>query len=260
MNPFKLIHSLVNDLESLFRYLSMEIPKVEKGISSVDDFKNTLQDIENSMISILPMYNYYSYVIMTTRHILGPMLMSAHKELFENENLQKFLGIERMEFVPSDKVRALYFHKESGIANMLFKLLWYSFVPKEQVINDFKVFVNRFLQSINLTIENARGEKEYFLTRCKIVDIASNLSASVRICRYPADRYRFILYERGFNISELFEDKTVNYILFLDPSFIIRVDNYNDRFHLEALESLWERVIEWGSEISPSKLLGDNPR
>ncbi|BFH72085.1 hypothetical protein SJAV_00290 [Sulfurisphaera javensis] len=103
----------------------MEIPKVERGISSVDDFKNALQDLEKSVISILPMYNYYSYVIMTTRHVLGPMLMSAHKELFENVLLQKFLDIRRMEIVPSDKRIAIYFHNKNGIADILFKLLWY---------------------------------------------------------------------------------------------------------------------------------------
>ncbi|BFH72084.1 hypothetical protein SJAV_00280 [Sulfurisphaera javensis] len=123
------------------------------------------------------------------------------------------------------------------------------FVPKEQVVNDFKVFINRFLKQIDLTIDDIMDACEKY---DKYVHIDSNLNASVDMFRIyiNTNRNTYVesFYKREYTVSELF--KLVNYILFLDPSLDISVGKNG----LSAKESLWE-IIKWRSGAVISKSL-----
>ncbi|ARM76960.1 hypothetical protein [Acidianus manzaensis] len=241
-----IIHSLVNDLEALFTKLGLVIPSVE-DITNAEQFKNIIQNLENNMISILPIYNYYSFVITTTRHVLGTMLEVQYPEIFNDESLQKFLGLEKIPIYPQEKNSSIYIHKQNETADILFRTIWYSIVPQLQVKINYIDFMNSILKSNNLVV----GELED--SRFKKIEIKGQ-DAHVLISRYPDNEINFVFYEKNYDIGSLFKDNKVNIILFLDPSLTIQTTSENEVFKFIGEKSLWER-FDTGSEISPSKIL-----
>ncbi|WP_338598664.1 hypothetical protein V6M85_08235 [Sulfolobus tengchongensis] len=245
-SAISIIHSLVNDLGVLFGKLGIVVPSVE-DITNVEQFKNIIQNLENSMISILPMYNYYSFVTVTTRHLLGPMLEAQYPEIFNDESLQKFLGLEKIPIYSQEKNLSIYIHKQNEIADIIFRTIWHSVVPQLQVKINYIDFMNSLLKSNNLVVgelENARFKKI----------VIEGQNAHVLISRSLDDEYNLVFCKRNYDVESLFKDNKVNIVLFLDPSLTLQTKSDNGMLEFVGEKSLWER-FDIGSEITPSKIL-----
>ncbi|ARM76962.1 hypothetical protein [Acidianus manzaensis] len=258
------------NLETLFRTLKITIPSVDE-ITNIEQFRTAIQDLENSMIQILPMYNYYSFVITSTRHILGPMLESQYPEIYNDKSLQDFLGMEKIPLSPPgnnlslDSRFSLFIHGKNRIADMIFRIIYLSVVRNKQVINDLETFINSFLNTEFFDLDKTMFKSiiSYDIT------VSNNLSVRVIIGnRYYYNKVRIgsqycydnWYYHKEYNITELLKDKNLNLILFLNPSLNISVHQSHEYISIESnyplLLKFQDSGVSIGSEVSISDILG----
>lgn len=244
------LNATAKQLELLFNKLNVSInspsfAEIESNARNVDKFIQTVNDYIYRAKLILPMYNYYSFLIVTTRHLPASIFLDSYPEEFtKNPNLgYDFLGIGILH-IPyiSDKEQSarlgLTGHNRNTVSDLIFKIInnnlfminkLYDVIENREIYDrehfteEYYQFMTDVLRKSSIIVDASNLRYNYYM------EIHYYQNLSVRICYASSpsyceygrtDRATFKYYS---TISDMYNDPEIISILFMNGYININI-------------------------------------
>ena len=143
-------------LENIVKYTDLLLTKagVQKTPPTLDAFTQNYKLLINFIVKILPMYNWISSLVYTTRFLGEALFKVQYPELYSDSQLLQYLGIARITLPVLGESRnkfPFYIHNLNSLFDLIFNVMYYS----------YRYFTNSFAKLLlNVSLLN-QHVKEY---------------------------------------------------------------------------------------------------
>ncbi|WP_238842111.1 hypothetical protein [Sulfolobus sp. E11-6] len=253
-----LLNKTVEKLESLFHKVNVNIDtpssiEIESITKNVDKFMQTINDYIYKAKLILPMYNYYSFLIVTTRHLPASIFLDSYpQELVEDRNLRYDflgLGILPIPFI-SDKEQSyrlgLTGHISNSVSDIIFTIIANNLFMVNRLYNVIKnneesylvtkPFIDEYYQFMADVLRKSSiivSASDLFNCHHMEIRYKQDLSVEVCYCSAPSyceyNSYRAI-WRNYKTISDMYKDPEIISKLFANGYLNIAVGDTQKEF------------------------------